>query len=133
MDLQISVDQISVDQILDKASQLNTRDFEQLLTNLNLLRAQRSAPSLSKKETDLLKKINKGFPLEKWARMVQLDEKMESSELTAAEAEESLVLAEALEAFTLARFVWLKKLASLRKISIEQVMKDLDIAPRQYA
>lgn len=129
MDLQIS----SVDQILDKASQLNMRDFEQLLTNLNLLRAQRTAPSLSKKETDLLKKINKGFPLEKWARMIQLDEKMESSELTAAEAEESLVLAEALEAFTLSRFVWLKKLASLRKVSIEQVMKDLDIVPRQYA
>ena len=107
---------------MDKASQLNMRDFEQLLTNLNLLRAQRTAPSLSKKETDLLKKINKGFPLEKWARMVQLDEKMESSELTAAEAEEALVLAEALESFTLWLCVWLKNISSLHQCCIERVM-----------
>ncbi len=72
--------QISVDQILDKAAQLNKRDFERLLTNLNLLRARRNAPSLSKSETSLLKKINVGFPLEKRVRIIHLDEKMEISE-----------------------------------------------------
>lgn len=122
--------QISVDQILDKASQLNKRDFERLLTNLNLLRARRTAPSLSKSETSLLKKINAGFPLEKWVRITQLDEKMEFSELTWTEAEEHLSLAEELEAYTVQRFLWLKQLAAMRNVSVDQVMKDLDIAPR---
>ncbi|HRI58210.1 MAG TPA: hypothetical protein PK228_00725 [Saprospiraceae bacterium] len=122
--------QISVEQILNKASQLNARDFEHLFANLNLLRARRAAPSLSKNETNLLKKINEGFPLEKWTRIAQLDEKMEFSELTEAEADEHLALAEELETYTVQRFLWLKQLASLRKVSVEQVMKDLDLAPR---
>lgn len=122
--------QISVEQILNKASQLSKRDFEHLFANLNLLRARRAAPSLSKSETELLKKINEGFSSEKWARIAQLDEKMEFSELTKAEADEHLALAEELEAYTVQRFLWLKQLASLRKVSVERVMEDLDIAPR---
>lgn len=124
------VSQASVDQILDKASQLDRREFERLMANLNLLRAQRAAPSLSKNETTLLKKINEGFPSAKRERLSQLDEKIELSELTPLEAEEYLSLAEDLEAYTLQRFLWLKKLAVLRKVDLEQVMKDLDISPR---
>ncbi len=122
--------QISVDQILDTASQLNKRDFERLLTTLNLMRARRTAPSLSKNETSLLQKINTGFPAGKWARLAELDKKMESSGLTDAEAEESLKLAEELEAYTVQRFLLLKQLASLRNLPVEQVMKDLEITPR---
>lgn len=122
--------QISVDQILDNASQLSTRGFERLLTKLNLLRARRKAPSLSKSETNLLKKINAGFPIGKRARIAQLDEKMEFSELNAAEAEEQLILAEELEAYTVQRFIWLKQLAALRNVSVEQIMEELNIAPR---
>jgi len=122
--------QASVDQILDKASRLSKQDFEQLLTNLNMLRARRNAPSLTGSESNLLIKINEGFPAEKWARLSQLDEKLEFSDLTETEAEEHLALAEALEAYTVQRFIWLKQLATLRNTSVEQVMKDLDITPR---
>lgn len=122
--------QISVDQILDKASQLCKQDFERLLFKLNLLRAQYTSPSLSKKETNLLKKINAGYPAEKWARMLQLDRKMEFSDLTEAKAEEHLILTEELESYTVQRFIWLKQLAALRNVSIDKVMETLEITPR---
>lgn len=122
--------QVSVDQLLDKASQLDKQDFERLWTNLNLLRAGRTAPALSKNEATLLKKINAGFSQEKWARIAQLDEIIEFSELTETEATEHLTLTEELEAYTVQRFQWLKQLAVLRHVSVDQVMDDLDLAPR---
>lgn len=122
--------QISVSEFVANAAQLEKREFDQLFNKLNLLRAQRAASSLSKNETILLKKINEGFPSEKWQRLVFLDEKMEASDLTEAEAEESLALTEMLENYTVERLVHLKKLALLRKTTVEQLMFDLEIKPR---
>jgi hypothetical protein len=120
-------------QLIEHASRLGVQDFEKLFDNLNLIRAQRKVPNLSKSEADLLKKINEGFSLEKRARLITLDEKMEFSQINKSEAEESLKLATELENYTVQRFIYLKKLAALRKISIDQLMQDLDILPRKFA
>ncbi len=125
--------QSPVAQIFESATRLEGSDFETLFNQLNRVRAERVGPSLPPLEADLLKKINAGFPSKKWLRLTQLDAKMEASDLSPVEAEESLRLAEELEAYTVRRFGWLKKLAALRGISIEQLMLDLDIAPRAYA
>ena len=122
--------QASVSEILANASQLNDRELTTLVGQLNLLRAQRSTPALSKKETDLLKKINEGFPSAHWTRLVELDKKMELSDLSEAEAQESLTLAEALEACTVQRFEYLKKLSIVQNISVEQLMSNLGIGPQ---
>lgn len=121
---------ISVSEIIANASRLSNRELESLVGQLNLLRAQRVAPSLSKRETELLKIINKGFPAEKWSRLVALDEKMELADLTETEAKEALLLAEQLEDYTLERLKYLKKLAVLRGISVELLMNDLGITPQ---
>lgn len=122
--------QASVSEILENASQLNDRELTTLVSQLNLLRAQRSTPALTQKETELLKKINEGFPSTQWNRLVELDKKMELSDLTEAEAQESLTLAEALKAYTVQRFEYLKKLSVLQKISTEQLMNNLGIRPQ---
>ncbi len=122
--------QQSVVQIVENAARLDVQEFESLFNKLAVLRAQRTAPFLPKEEADLLKKINEGFPAEKWSRLAQLDEKMELSDLLPVESDESLLLAEELEAYTVQRFVYLKELATLRKILVEQLMQDLDIAPK---
>jgi hypothetical protein len=121
--------QLSVSEIIENASQLNRRDFESLVGKLNYLRAQRIVPSLSKQESDLLKKINEGFPQDKWKRLAFLDDKMEFDNLTENEANESLVLAEELEAYTVQRFTYLKKLAIFRGVTIEKLLIDLNITP----
>jgi hypothetical protein len=95
----------SVSEIFANASQLNDHELSTLVGQLKLLRAQRSTPALSEKETDILRKINEGFPSSQWNRLVELDKKMEYSALSAAEAQESLILAEALEAYSVQRFV----------------------------
>lgn len=55
---------------------------------------------------------------------------MELSDLTEAEAQESLILAEALESYTVQRFEYLKKLSVLQRISTEQLMDNLGIRPQ---
>jgi hypothetical protein len=117
----------TVSEIFANASQLNDHELSTLVGQLNLLRAQRSTPALSEKETDLLRKINEGFPSEQWSRLVELDHKMEYSALTEAESQESLILAEALEAYTIQRFEYLKQLSILQGISVEQLMDKLGI------
>lgn len=78
----------------------------------------------------LLQKINEGFSPEKWERLRQLDIKMEQDHLSEDEAQESLSLAEELEAHTVERFQYLKKLAALKTVSVEQLAHDLGISPR---
>jgi hypothetical protein len=119
----------SVSEIIASASHLDNRELESLVGQLNRLRAQRVAPALSGTETKLLKKINEGFPPEKWSRLVYLDDKMEDSALSEDEAAESLALAEELEAYTVERFGYLKKLAEIRGVSVEALMKELGLTP----
>lgn len=119
----------SVSEIFANASQLNDHELSTLVGQLNLLRAQRSTPALSEKETDILRKINEGFPSNQWNRLVELDKKMEYSALSAAEAQESLILAEALEAYAVQRFEYLKQLSILQGVSVEQLMNKLGIRP----
>lgn len=78
----------------------------------------------------LLQKINEGFSPEKWERLRQLDIKMEQDHLSEDEAQESLSLAEELEAHTVERFQYLKKLAALKTVSVEQLAHDLGISPQ---
>lgn len=78
----------------------------------------------------LLQKINEGFSPEKWERLRQLDIKMEQGHLSEDEAQESLSLAEELEAHTVERFQYLKKLAALKTVSVEQLAHDLGISPQ---
>lgn len=120
---------LSISEIIANASRLDTQELNALLGQLNALRIRRTTTALSKQETDLLKKINEGFPPSKWERLAELDNKMEFSDLSEAEAGESLMLAEELESYTIQRFEYLKKLALLRNLSVEQLMVNLGIAP----
>jgi hypothetical protein len=120
----------SVSEILNTASRLDARELDHLLSKLNLLRAQLNTTTISKKESDLLMKINVGFPIESWNRLAYLDAKMEDSDISPEEADESLKLAESLEEYTIKRFELLKKLAQLRASTIEDVMSQLGIAPQ---
>ncbi len=122
-----------VSEILDTAARLGTEDFENLFKKLAILRVQRSnVPTIAKSETDLLEQINQGFDTEKWERLQFLDWKMETGELNEKEASESLQLAEDYENYTVQRLQLLIKLAVLRNVSLEDLMKQLDIKPHAH-
>lgn len=120
----------SVSDIVATAAQLTPKELDALVGQLNKLRIRLSVPTLTKEEAELLQKINEGFPLEKWERLQKLDTQMEYAQLNEEEANESLSLAEELEAYTTLRFQYLKKLAALKTVSVEQLSHDLGISPQ---
>ncbi len=126
--------QLTVSDILDSASRLGAEDFENLFKKLALLHVQRSGmPAMPQEEAELLVQINKGFPTAKMERLQYLDWKMESNGLSEKEATESLRLATAYENYTVRRLQLLVKLADLRKISLSELMAQLELKPLTHA
>jgi hypothetical protein len=124
--------QASVAELIDKAARLDTGEFNNFFNKMLTLRAQRIAPVLSKEESDLLKKINRGFPQKKWERLDFLNDKLEYETLSEAEHEELSVLIEAYEEYSLQRMRQLGQLATARKVSLDEVMNQLGIQPHRY-
>jgi hypothetical protein len=125
--------QLTVSEIFKNAAQLSAHDFEHLFRQMVTLRFKKNGKTvLSSAETELLQKINKGFPTEKWERLQYLDMKVEANTLSTDEENESLELAEAYEAYTVERTQHLSELALLRQISIDQLMQDLGIQTAHY-
>jgi hypothetical protein len=110
--------QLSVSEIFENASRLGKQDFDSFFKKISVLYAHRSnAPFISSQEYELLEKINKGFPEEKWERLKYLDWKMETSTLNDKESIESLKLATAYEKYSVDRLHLLIKLAAIKNIS----------------
>jgi hypothetical protein len=56
--------EVSLESMIRGVEQLSTPDLEQLVDRVLTIRARRRAPSLSRKETELLRKINQGLPVD---------------------------------------------------------------------
>jgi hypothetical protein len=126
--------QPTVLEILDSASRLGAEDFENLFKKIAILHVQRSGMSaMPQGEAELLAQINKGFPTAKWERLQYLDWKLETSGLSEKEAAESLRLATAYENYTVQRLQLLVKLADLRKVSVDELMAQLELKPLTHA
>ncbi len=124
--------QPSVSELLDNAARLNAGEFDRFFKSVLTLRAQRVAPSLSKEEAQLLKKINQGFAQKKWERLDLLDGKLEFETLSEEEEKELSVLVEEYETYSLRRLQQLGQLAIIRKVSLDEVMDQLGIQPHHY-
>ena len=85
------------------------------------------APRLSKKETELFLKINRGLPEEQWQRMAELNEKLEEAALTETEHAELLRLAKRSERLQVERLRAVIELAKLRGVQPEEMMRQLEL------
>ncbi len=122
--------QASVSEIIKNAARLGKQDFEQLFDKMVVLKAERSLAALPKEESALLNKINRGFPSEKWERLNSLNKKMEHGGLSEAEYGELMMLINKYEAYMVLRLKYLAKLATLRKVSLDKLVDQLGIAPK---
>ncbi len=84
-------------------------------------------PRLSKRETQLFLRINRGLSEEQRRRMEELNEKVEESTITDEEHAELLRLAELAERISVDRLRAVIDLAKLRKVSPEALMKQLEM------
>ena len=126
--------QPTVSEILDSASRLGAEDFKNLFKKIAILHIQRSGMfAMPQGEAELLEQINQGFPAAKWERLQYLDWKLETSGLSEKEAAESLRLAIAYENYTAQRLQLLVKLADLRKVSLDELIAQLELKPVSHA
>jgi len=123
--------QISFEQLLDGVAQLDTPTVEHLLSQVSLVLAQRKAPRLSKQESTLLQKINRGLPSTVQRRYDELQAKLQAETISADEHQELLKLIDEAELADATRLQALLELAQLRQVSLDEVMNQLGIrSPR---
>lgn len=124
--------QISVDELLHNVESLPSHDLDQFVQRVLLLRAQRSANSLSEQEEKLLQLINRPVPEALQHRYNTLMEQQRQDQISQDEHNELLHLIEQIEQFDLERVQYLVKLAKLRQVSLSTLMKDLGIKAADY-
>jgi hypothetical protein len=118
---------LSADDLLKAIEQLETEEIERFMERLIDLKAQRNAPSLPSRETELLAEINRGLPPDLVVRYQELIDRRRAGALGQEEYEELLRLSDRVEHLEVERVEALAELASLRGLSLSRLMAELGI------
>ena len=118
---------LSTDTLLQAAANLNSQELENFVNQAILVRAKRRASNIRKQEAELLLEINRGLPPESQKRFDELAEKLGTENMTFKEREEFLTLTDQIEKQDAKRIGLLGKLAEIRQISIDDLMRELQI------
>lgn len=118
---------LDIEQLLTGVAQLDTPELEQFLASVSLLLSHRKAESPADAEADLLQKINQGLPADVQQRYDTLRAKLQSETITAAEHQELLTLVDVVEHADAERLTHLIALSQLRQISLDDLLKQLEI------
>ena len=117
----------AIDDIFMGISELETPDLEQFLQKIARLIARRKSPSVSDRETILLKAINESMPLDLQNHYDALSKKLYDETITDTEHSELLEIIEHLEGKKVQRLEHLIELSLLRDISLNTLMDNLNL------
>lgn len=117
--------------LLQAASQLNTIDLEQFVSQITALYHQRKIVVQSA-EKQLLVKVHRSLPPEVQQCWDALIEKRDDERLTTSEYEELLQLTEVVEDLNVQRVEALAQLATDRGVDLRTVMRQLNIPEPSY-
>jgi hypothetical protein len=120
---------ISIDVLVKAVEQLREAELRQFTAQVLALNAKRMAPSVTQEEAALLLHINSPLPEDIQRRFDELIGKRDAETLDVEEYAELLRLTQQVEAFDVARLEALAKLASLRGVTLPDLMCQLDIGP----
>lgn len=123
-----------MDKILNNVSNLETSDLEQFLQEVAYLLAKRKVKSISKRESQLLLKINK--PLLSIKAQLQYDifyQKLKEETITDTEHTRLLSLMKRREKKGVERLAALVELSQLKKITPKVLMKKMGLSSLSYA
>jgi hypothetical protein len=118
---------VSGDDLLAAARQLGPAEFQQFVTGVLSLRAERHAPRVSAAEADLLLRINTGLPEGVRQRCRELGDKRQNGTLAPEEQAELVRLTDDVERQQADRVAALAELAQLRRVSLSALMDQLGI------
>lgn len=125
--------QVDSEQLLHAALQMPRAELEQFVARLLALKIRQDTPHLSQTESELLCKINQGIPLATQQRLDALIAKRQAQTLTVGEHQELLQITEQIERFDVERLQHLIDLATLRQITLDELMQQLGIKPTPHA
>ena len=125
--------QVSSDELLRAASQIDSSELNILADRILTLRAQRRVSNLTLAETDLLLKINIGLSDETWKRYNDLKTRLHEETISAEEHRELLSLIDNVETDNAKRLGHLVELAGLRGTTLDSLMRSLGIGPHTHA
>jgi len=120
---------VGLDEILHGIGNLETHDLEKFMTQVSNLIAQRKAPNLSKEETELLLKINKGLSKTDSEKYISLGAKLQAETITAQKQKEYSKLVEKAEIADVKRLEHLVALAGIRGVGLDELMQQLNLNP----
>lgn len=118
---------VSVDDLVEVVSRLSEPDLERLSSEVNLVRAKRKSPCLPEHESELLQVLNQPAPAELQTRYDELISLRDAKTLTPAQHQELLGLTQKIEAHNVTRVKALTELAALRKTTLRELLRDLQI------
>ena len=129
--LQIQTE-VSKNDLLRGVEQLNTTDLEDFIREILQIKAKRKAAKINKKEAELLFTINHNFNEIEQIRFDELIKKRQSYTITEKELDELKSLSTYSEEIAVERVKALTELAALRNTTVRELMKELDVKPRNY-
>jgi hypothetical protein len=118
---------VTTENLLNAVVQMPESDFERFLKKANALRKKQVNYKISRKESDLILKINTVFPTDKRERYNLLHAKSREETLPKSEHQELLVLNDEFEILNAKRIKYIGELAKIRRQTLEEVMSDLQI------
>lgn len=121
------ISRVTIDDLLNSVKALESKDFEQFVEKIMLIKAQRKADFISKNEADLLQKINQSLPIEVLEQYDFLQQKRANKTLSEIEFQELAAIVEQKELLNAERLKYLGELSTIRKVSLRQLMKDLNL------
>lgn len=119
--------EISAEKLLQATANLDSSELENFVNQAILVRAKRRASNIRKQEAELLLEINRGLSPELQKRFDELAEKLAAENMTFNEREEFLTLTDQIEKQDAKRIGLLGKLAEIRQISLDDLMRELQI------
>jgi hypothetical protein len=121
--------QISALDLLEAVQQLSQPELEQFIEQVLQFHAQKIAPSLSTKESELLIKINQDLPQELRDLYQILLEKRDRETLTESEYQQLLESTEQVEKYQVQRLEYLTQLAQIRQLSLTNLITQMGLKP----
>jgi hypothetical protein len=111
----------AVDELLDAVGRLSTTDLEHFSDEVMRIRARRLAPTLPRREAELLEQINRGLPPHQDRRYRELVDKRDDESLTAAEHRELIDVGDEVERLIVERVRAMGELAMLRGTTLQGI------------
>ena len=118
---------LAIEDVLVGVADLETSELEQFLQKIGRLVARRKSPSVSDRETVLLKAINKATPLALQNSYEVLSKKLHEETISESEHAELLAIIDKLEAKKVERLQNLIELSHLRNVPLNDLMKNLNL------